>query len=183
MRSLHTVGVLLLVYPWMAGLAAEDPVIEEIMVTAQRTEENARTVPMSISAFTETMIKDRQIIGITDLQLNTPNLTYSQDNFGGAKVVIRGIGDTAGGFIARSIASPGVPVHLNGVSVLTNLNTLEFYDIAQVEVMRGPQGTLYGRSATAGAINIVTRRPEFTDFGGYVDLEYGDYDHVRVKAH
>ena len=67
------------------------------MVTAQRTEENARTVPMSISAFTETMIKDRQIIGITDLQLNTPNLTYSQDNFGDAKVVIRGIGDTAGG--------------------------------------------------------------------------------------
>ncbi len=66
------------------------------------------------------MIKDRQIVGVSDLQANVPNLTYTQDNFGGAKVTIRGICDGSAGLVARSIAGPGVPIHIDGVSVLVN---------------------------------------------------------------
>ena len=182
MRNPLALLCVLVIFPGETILAAEDRRIEEILVTAQRIEENPRTVPIAVSAFTDAMIKDRQIIGIGDLQINVRNLTHTPDNFGGSKVTIRGIGDGSTGLVARSIASPGAPIHVNGVSVLVNLNTLEFYAVDRVEVMRGPQGTLYGRSATAGAINVVTRRPDFDGMGGYVDLEYGDYDHTRAKG-
>ena len=68
------------------ALAAEDYLIEEIPVIAQRIEENARKVPISVSAFTDAMIEDRQIIGISDLQINVPNLSYTQQNFGGSRI-------------------------------------------------------------------------------------------------
>jgi outer membrane receptor protein involved in Fe transport len=160
--------------------AAQDRHIEEIIVTAQRIEENARKVPISVSAFTDAMIDDRQIIGITDLQINVPNLSLVPENFGGAQVAVRGIGGLYVGDSRET--SPSVPIHINGISAPVDVSVLEFYDLERIEVLRGPQGTLYGRSATAGAINLVTRRPDFDGFGGYVDLEYGDYDHVRVKG-
>lgn len=161
------------------ALAAEDYLIEEILVTAQRFEENVRKVPISVSAFTDAMIEDRQIIGISDLQLNVPNLSYTPQNFGGSRISIRGIGDLFTGGSARATT---VPIHLNGVTALVDAGVFEFYDLERVEVSRGPQGTLYGRNATAGAINLVTRRPDFDGLGGYVDLEYGDYDHVRLEG-
>jgi len=161
-------------------LSDQKPLIEEIIVTAQRIEQSANDVPMSVSAFTEAMIRDRQTIGVSDLQINVPNLSYTVENFGGSRISIRGIGDLfGGGEASRMSTGPSVPVHINGVSAPIEVSVHEFYDLERVEVMRGPQGTLYGRMATAGAMNLVTRRPDTEAFGGYVDLEYGDYDHVR----
>ena len=163
------------------AFAAKSGGIEEVVVTAQRIEENSQKVPISISAFTDAMIQDRQIVGISDLQINIPNLSYVPDNFGGAELTVRGIGVLIGGN-ERSAAGPSVPIHVNGISAAVDASVTEFYDVERIEILRGPQGMLYGRTATAGAMNIVTRRPDFDGFGGYVDLEYGDYDHVRIKG-
>ena len=163
-------------------LAAEDYRIEEILVMAQRIEENSQKVPMAVSAFTDSMIEDRQIIGIVDLQLNVPNFSYIPNNFGSGRVTIRGIGELLSGGSDREAAGPSVPIHINGISALVDSSVLEFYDLERIEVLRGPQGTLYGRTATAGAMNLVTQRPTFDGIGGYVDLEYGDYNHVRAKG-
>ena len=181
MSGSFPVGAVLLV--WSSALLAQaGPWIEEIIVTAQRHEEAASKVPMSVSAFTDAMIRDRQIIGLFDLQVNVPNLSYSQELFGGSRIAVRGIGDSTYDVSGRSYTNPSVPVHMNGVSIPARMNVVEFFDLERVEVIRGPQGTLYGRTATAGAINLVTRRPDFDAMGGYLDLEVGDYDHVRVEG-
>ena len=94
-------GVLLTASLLMAlaelAFAVERRLLEEVIVTAQRIEENASKVPMSVSAFTDATLKDRQIIGISDLQLNVPNMSYVPDNFGGAELTVRGIGVVIGG--------------------------------------------------------------------------------------
>ncbi len=171
----------LLVAPY-AVLAAEEEqdsqVIEEVTVTAQRVAESIQDVPIAVTALTGDDIEERQVITPSDLQMNASNVSFTATNFGGSSFSIRGIGNLV---IARS-GEPGVSQHLNEIAVSTNLNTLEFFDMERVEVLRGPQGTLYGRNATGGAINFVTRKPESGVVNGFVDFEYGDYDHSRTKG-
>jgi outer membrane receptor protein involved in Fe transport len=128
------------------------------------------------------MIDDRRIVAVSDLHIHVPNLSYTPETFAGPKMVIRGAGDTTYGVIQRSISSPGVPFHINGIIASTAIDLITFYDVERIEVMRGPQGTLYGRNATAGAVNVVTRRPNFDASGGYVELELGDYDRRQLKG-
>ncbi len=162
--------------------AAQGLPIEEVIVNAQRVDEAASKVPISVSAFTEADIDDRQIIALSDLQLNVPNLGFVPNNFGASELSIRGIGAARSFGGTRGAAGPSVPTHINGAIVGTRADLIEFYDLERIEVLRGPQGTLYGRTATAGSLNLVTRRPEFSGHGGYVDAEYGNHDHTRFKG-
>lgn len=153
-------------------------VVEEVIVTAQRVAESIQDVPISVTALTEDAIEDRQVITPSDLQINASNVTFTATNFGGSSFSIRGVGNLV---IARS-GEPGVSQHLNEIAVVTNLNTFEFFDMERVEILRGPQGTLFGRNATGGAINFVTRKPDMGEVNGFVDFEFGDYNHSRSKA-
>ena len=153
-------------------------VVEEVIVTAQRVAESIQDVPISVTALTEDAIEDRQVITPSDLQINASNVTFTATNFGGSSFSIRGVGNLV---IARS-GEPGVSQHLNEIAVVTNLNTFEFFDMERVEILRGPQGTLFGRNATGGAINFVTRKPDMGEVNGFVDFEFGDYNHNRSKA-
>jgi iron complex outermembrane receptor protein len=158
--------------------AAEDRLLEEIIVTAQRVEENAQKVPIAINAFDETGIEDRQIIGIADLALFVPNLSYNTNNVGDAHVSIRGIGS----LVSRSDGESGVSLHINEVPLPPGQPPLEIYDLARIEVLRGPQGTLYGRNATGGVINLITNKPSFDGTKGYLDVEAGGHDLLRVRG-
>ena len=157
---------------------ATEGVVEEVIVTAQRVAESIQDVPISVTALTEDAIEDRQVITPSDLQINASNVTFTATNFGGSSFSIRGVGNLV---IARS-GEPGVSQHLNEIAVVTNLNTFEFFDMERVEILRGPQGTLFGRNATGGAINFVTRKPDMGEVNGFVDFEFGDYNHSRSKA-
>jgi outer membrane receptor protein involved in Fe transport len=171
------IGALLLV--WSSILLAQDgPLIEEVIVTAQRVEENAQKVPVAVSAFDDAMLDDRQIILLSDLQINAPNVHFSTLRFGDWDMRIRGIGQsgTLGG------AGRTISTHINEVGLDQSFAALEFYDMERVELMRGPQITLFGNNATAGALNQVTKRPDFDGVGGYLDVEFGDYDHRRLKG-
>lgn len=161
-----------------AEQAASSNAIEEVIVSAQRRQESIQDVPIAVSAFSGTMLEDRQIINTSDLQMNTPNVSFTATNFGGSNLSIRGIGN----LVISSSADPGVSIHLNEIAVGTNLNSAEFYDMQRVEVLRGPQGTLFGRNATGGVVNYVTERPKMETTEGFVDVEAGAYDHVRVKG-
>ena len=180
--SWYTCAVLLLA-PTGGMLAAEGDEaeggpVEEVIVTAQRVAESIQDVPISVTALTADAIEDRQVITPSDLQINASNVTFTATNFGGSSFSIRGIGNLV---IARS-GEPGVSQHLNEIPVVTNLNAIEFFDMERVEILRGPQGTLYGRNATGGAINFVTRKPDMGEVNGFVDFELGDYDHSRAKG-
>jgi iron complex outermembrane recepter protein len=160
------------------ALAASAGTIEEVVVTAQRTEQTLQEVPIAVSAFTGQMMEDRQIITASDLQLNTPNVSYTAANFGGASMSIRGIGR----LVVAGSGENGVSIHQNQIALPTNLPSVEFYDVERVEILRGPQGTLFGRNATGGAVNMVTRMPDFDSWNGHFDIEGGDYSHKRLKG-
>ena len=181
-RELLGPCVLLLMLPSGALLGAEaeraDAGVEEVIVTAQRVAESIQDVPIAVTALTGEALEDRQVITPSDLQMNASNVSFTATNFGGSSFSIRGIGNLV---IGRS-GEPGVSQHLNEIPVVSNLNTVEFFDMERVEVLRGPQGTLFGRNATGGAINFVTRKPEMDEVNGFMDFEFGDYNHVRSKA-
>jgi iron complex outermembrane receptor protein len=156
----------------------QEGLMEEILVTAQRVEQRVQDVPIAVTALTEGMLEDRQVVNPSDLQMNAPNVSFTATNFGSSSFSIRGIGR----LLTAASGDAGVSTHWNEIALGTNLNAVEFYDMERVEVLRGPQGTLFGRNATGGAINFVSRKPNFDTRGGYVDLEYGDYNNRRVKG-
>ncbi|MEM1436934.1 MAG: TonB-dependent receptor, partial [Pseudomonadota bacterium] len=159
-------------------IAAEDGAIEEVIVTAQRSAESIQDVPIAVTALSGEMLEDRQIIAATDLQMNAPNVSFTSTNFGGSSFSIRGIGR----LVISSSGEAGVSTHINEIPINSNLNAVEYFDVQRVEVLRGPQGTLFGRNATGGAINMVANMPEYEGMKGFVDVELGDYNHQRVKG-
>ena len=147
-------------------------VIEEFVVEAQRREERVQDVPIAVSAFDDTALDRLQLSDAEDLQLVVPNLTHTDTNFGGNNFTLRGIGRSVIGDGADS----GVAFHFNDVYLHTSAD-LGFFDIERVDVLRGPQGTLFGRNATGGAINIVSRRPTGNN-EAYLELEVGSFDTI-----
>ena len=143
--------------------------IEEIVVTAQKRASNLQQTPTAITALSGAQLFDRGIYDIESLATQVPNFQYGE-SFGIARLTIRGIGN-------EGFTDPSTAFHIDGVyqNNQTAAGALTFYDVAQVEVLRGPQGTLWGRNSTAGAINVSTRGPthEFELFG---DQLYGSYD-------
>ena len=151
----------------------------EIIVTAQRTNQRLQNVPIAISAFNTETLDKQQIKNTSDLQLTLPNVTFTKGNFTGSSFTIRGIGDLCVGVTCDSATA----IHINDAPLFgTRLFESEFYDLAQVEVLRGPQGTLFGRNATSGVINFRTARPKLTDTEASFEAEYGNYNTVKGKG-
>ena len=149
----------------------------DIVVTAQRRAERLQDIPISITAESGDSLSDRKVESLIDLGASVPNVNISERRSIGV-VTIRGIGYE----ILRAGAEPGVAVHVNNVYISRPAASLSgFYDVDRLEVARGPQGTLYGRNATGGAVNIVTRHPT-DDFSGYLNATYGNYDALRLEG-
>lgn len=150
--------------------------IETIVVTAEKRATDAQTTPIAMQIFTGQQLTAQGINSTSDLQFHTPDLMISSNTLQG-EVYIRGIGTD----IASIGADPSVAVLLDGV-YLPRLSTSlqDLYDVARVEVLKGPQGTLYGRNATGGVINIVSELP--TDaFEVKADALYGNYNQQRYR--
>ena len=151
--------------------------IEEVVVTAQRTEQSLQDVPIAVSAFTDEMLSERQIEVASDIQLQVPGVGYSSNTFGTGGFSIRGISN----FATAASADAGVEVHLNGLPLgTTSTNELGFMDMARIEVLRGPQGTLFGRNSTGGVINLITARVDLDEFSGRAKIQYGKDNEKQV---
>ncbi len=159
---------------------ADDTGIVDIIVTAQRQSETAQTVPIAITAFSAETLKAQQINTTSDLQLTLPNITYTKGNFtSSSSFNIRGIGDLCVGIACDSATA----IHVNDVPILGSpIFQNEYFDIERLEVLRGPQGTLYGRNATAGVINFITAKPNLAKFEAAGEAEYGNFNSIRVKG-
>ena len=151
---------------------------EEVIVTAQRTEESLQDVPIAVTALSSDDLDEKNIITFSDLQLNVPGLNFGQTNFGGASINLRGIGRLSTG----ASFDQSVSYHVNEGPVATAGVGIEQYDVARVEVLRGPQGTLFGRGATAGAINVVTNKPELDVTSGRAKVTVGNYNTQKIEA-
>ncbi len=156
----------------------ERSIIEEVIVTTQRVSENIQDVPIAVTALTGEMLESKQVITVSDLQMNAPNVSFTPTNFGNNSLSIRGIGR----LVTAATGDAGVSIHTNSIAITPNLNTQEFYDLERVEILRGPQGTLYGRNATGGTVNFVTKKPDFESVNGFLNVEVGDYSNERFKG-
>jgi iron complex outermembrane receptor protein len=161
-----------------ADPGAQPTAVDELIVTAQKKEERIQDVPIAISAFSKEALESQKIEGGYDLLKAIPNVTFSKNNFSGYNFSIRGIGTKA----VSATTDPAVAVSFNNTALLRNrLFEQEYFDVERVEVLRGPQGTLYGRNATGGVINVISARPADL-FEGSVDAEVGNYDARRLRA-
>ncbi|MEI6486262.1 MAG: TonB-dependent receptor [Sphingomonadales bacterium] len=158
---------------------AQDSGIEEIVVTAQRTAQSLQDVPIAVTAFSAEALQRQQINNPLDIQLTLPNVVFSKGNFTGSSFTIRGIGDLCVGITcdaATAIHSEGMPLFA------TRLFETEFFDLERVEVLRGPQGTLFGRNATGGVVNFVNAKPKMDAIHAAGEVEYGNFNSLRLKG-
>lgn len=147
--------------------------LDEVMVSAQKTEENLQNVPISISALSENKVNNFRIQNTRDLSSIVPNLYSSNPGDGRNVTSIRGIGTTS--------YDPAVATYIDGVNQF-GLDTYiaSLFDIERIEVLRGPQGSLYGRNAMGGVINIITKQP--TNYhSGFAGIDIGNYGQQRYS--
>ena len=162
-----------------AAEGASSEGITDIVVTAQRQSESLQAVPIAVSAFTAEALEAQQIENASDLQLTLPNVTFSKGNFAGSSFTIRGIGDLCVGITCDSATA----IHVNGSPLIgTRLFETEYFDLERIEVLRGPQGTLFGRNATSGVVNFITAKPDLTGFKAGGDAEYGNFNAYKLKG-
>ncbi len=153
--------------------------VEEIVVTAQRRSELLQRVPIAITAVSGATLAQQGITQPVDLVSVVPGLAVSSGNGPVAQIYIRGVGTTSNNLFGDN----AVAFNVDGV-VLARATGLEnqFYDVSRVEVLKGPQGTLYGRNATGGAINVITNRPIIGEFSGNAAVETGNYGLLDENA-
>ena len=154
--------------------------VSDIVVTAQRREQSVQDVPIPISAFSGDQLRAQGVSNTLQLGQYIPNLV-AQNNTGIGSAnayFLRGLGNS------ESIATfdPPVGTYVDDIYLSRqNANNLNLFDVERVEVLRGPQGTLFGRNTTGGAINVILRKPGKT-LGGYAEASYGSYEQVRLRG-
>lgn len=152
--------------------------LEEIIVTARRQSENLQSVPQAVSAFNARELFSDSIEDLGDLQTHVPNLSLHLGDAANAVIYIRGVGQID----SISFNDPGVGVYVDDVYMgRAQGSFLEVMDPERIEVLRGPQGTLYGRNTIGGAIKFVSARPT-NEAEGYLEATYGNFNQVRAKA-
>ena len=153
--------------------------IETVTVTSSKLGgADIQNIPISITALSQEQLTATQTAGGPDLVKQVPNMTFTKTNFSGYSIQLRGIGTQA----ISVTTDPAVAVAFNDIPFIRNhFFEQEFYDVSQVEVLRGPQGTLYGRNATAGVVNLISAKP--TDqFEAMASLEIGNYGERRPEG-
>jgi iron complex outermembrane receptor protein len=161
------------------ALAQDTTSLDEIVVTAQKRAENLQDVPVSVTAFTADQLKNQRVGDVLALSGLSPGLQIkTDDNAANPRIFIRGIG--VNDFNPSTASAVGV--YLDGVYVASPLAQMAgFYDLQQVEVLRGPQGTLYGRNTTGGAINVTTKKPSATPEADLA-VDYGRFNSLNVQG-
>ena len=176
------VAIAMAVFSLPQGALAQSGAIslEEVIVTAQRREESLQDVPGAVSALTELDLERKQIGNVLDLQSSIPNIIISQNTGtpSGARIYLRGIGEDE----SRATVEPAVSMYVDGVFIGRQIGSLfDLLDIERIEVLRGPQGTLYGRNTNGGAIKIISKKPDTSASSLKAKLtagEEGRYDGV-----
>ncbi|MFT5034099.1 MAG: iron complex outermembrane receptor protein, partial [Bacteroidia bacterium] len=152
--------------------AAKRGVLEEVVVTARRRAENLQDTPIAVSAFGADTLDQMGISDIEDVEMLAPSLQFSQNNYKAPAIFIRGIGQRSG----SPALDPGVGMYLNGVYVpRSDAQLLDAVDVENIQVLRGPQGTLFGKNNIGGAILVDSKKPHSDAFEFAAKLTAGSY--------
>ena len=159
------VGTSTRIYAEEDAVSTTKDYIEEIIVTARKRDESLREIPESVSAISGFELEQGHITHINDIGLKVSNLNLSSRADGNPNVTIRGVGSFGN--------TQGVGFYVDGTQIFVDASA-EFGDMERIEVLKGPQGTLYGGSNIGGAVKFVTRRPQLREFGGNIEFEAGE---------
>lgn len=156
-----------------------EAVIQDIVVTAQRRKENLQRAAIAVSAVSGDTLKSAGVTNPTDLTAVVPALQVSTAAGPYNLFYLRGVGN----FNSNAFSDSAIAFNMDGVFVGRPSSTTGFfYDLERVEVVKGPQGTLYGRNATGGAINVISHKPDVGEFAGELSAQYGNYDALRIDG-
>jgi iron complex outermembrane recepter protein len=172
-------GLLLCVSSVNAHAEAGDPQVDELIVTATKQATALQNTPLALSLFDAGRLDDARIDQALELQVAVPNMLLSNEQFSLSQLTIRGIGRNAVGVSADS----GTAIHYDGAYLqYSTLIESEFYDLERIEVLRGPQGTLYGRNTTAGVINLLPARAS-DEWDAAINIGLGTYDSRGLRGY
>ena len=159
---------------------AEDVLLSEVVITARRRKEVAQKVPIAISVLSGETVEHSGAFNVNRLKELIPSVQLYSSNPRNTGINIRGLGSPFG--LTNDGLDPGVGFYVDGVYYARPAAaTFDFIDVERIEVLRGPQGTLFGKNTTSGAFNITTRKPAFTP-GADVEVSYGNYGFVQAKT-
>lgn len=164
-----------------AATPSDSGQVGEIIVTATRRETSLQKTPVAVSAFTQATLDRQQVKDVTDLARFVPSLQFNQQGDQSAILLtLRGIGNDSA---YTEVADPEVAIYVDGVySPRAQGAVVLLYDLERAEVLRGPQGTLFGRNATVGALNLTTAKPKIGEFSGYLEGVAGSYSRYGLRG-
>jgi iron complex outermembrane receptor protein len=159
---------------------AEERAIEQIVVTAEKRGESLQDLSQAVTAFTAKDLDNKNILSFVDLSAIAPGVTVAKNEGFKTVISIRGVGNEAN---QNATANPSVSYHMDGIYIASPyaLQT-DFIDIERIEILRGPQGTLFGQNSTGGAINVISTKPSFDDFAGKADVSLGTDNLIKVRG-
>jgi len=154
--------------------------LNNVVVTSRRRSETAQEIPIPISVVSGALVSESGAFNVNRIKELIPSVQLYSSNPRNTGINIRGLGSSFG--LTNDGIDPGVGFYVDGVYYARpSATTLDFIDVEQIEVLRGPQGTLFGKNTTAGAFNVTTRKPSFTP-GASFELSYGNYGYVQAKT-
>ena len=154
--------------------------IEEVIVIAEKRSESLQDVSQAVTAITSSELDVKNITDFVGLSSVAPGVTVAKNEGYKTVISIRGVGDETN---QNAIAAPSVALHMDGIFVASKfaLRT-DFIDVERIEVLRGPQGTLFGQNSTGGTINVISKPPTPDEFEGKVDLTAGNYNFIKARG-
>ena len=158
----------------------EQSVFEEVIVTAEKRDESLQDVSQAVTAITDTEIEAKNITSFVDLTAVVPGVTVAKNEGYKTVISIRGVGNETN---QNAIAAPSVAYHMDGIFIASpfSLQT-DFLDVERIEVLRGPQGTLFGQNSTGGAINVISKKPSTDALSSKAQVTLGDYGLMKVSS-
>lgn len=165
-------------YAQEADTASDARGIEEIVVTARKTAENVQDVPVAITAFTQETFRNAGLTEFADIAQLTPNFDIRSNAVAGSQFAVSTIRGQTNAFFTLNI-DQAIAINVNGAPITRGTALFSnLFDVERVEVLKGPQGTLFGKNSTGGAVNIVTKAPVLNEFEGYAQFTAGNFDRL-----
>ena len=159
---------------------AQNSAIEEVIVSAEKRNESLQDVSLSVTALTESELETKNITDFVGLSAIAPGVTVAKNEGYKTIISIRGVGDETN---QNAIAAPSVALHMDGIFIASKFSLrTDFIDLERIEVLRGPQGTLFGQNSTGGTINVISQKPSFDEMKGKADLALGNYGLLKYRG-
>ena len=172
--------LILLLTVFFSGYSASQAFLEEVIVTTEKRTESVQDVSQAVTAISSSEIETKNINSMVDLSAIVPGVTVAKNEGYKTIISIRGIGNETN---QNAIAAPSVAFHMDGVFIASPFSLLtDFVDIERIEVVRGPQGTLFGQNSTAGAINVITNAPSLDEESSSLSMSFGNYDMKKLST-